>query len=141
MSYSFFDHTADVGIEACGKTLPDLFSDVAEALSFIMSAPVNKKPDGTLFFEIESEGVENLLLDFVSEIIFLTDSKCILPRGFKSLKIIKTEKDRYSLKSQMNFNVIIPGTELGNNIKGATYNGLSVEKKNGRYYGRIVLDV
>lgn len=141
MSYSFFDHTADVGIEACGKTLPDLFSDVAEAMSFVMGAPVKKKPDGSLFFEIESEGVENLLFDFVSEIVFLTDSKCILPRGFKSLKIIKTEKLRYTLKSQMNFNVIEPATKLRNNIKGATYNGLSVEKKNGRYCGRLVLDV
>ena len=75
--YKFLEDVAiaDIAFEAYGKSLNELFENAALAI-FELSADLdtvdaNKKIE----FELENEKLDNLLYDFLSEILFLKDSK------------------------------------------------------------------
>ena len=81
---------ADVAYEAYGKDLNELFENAALAI-FELSANL-KTVDAKKKIEIklENEKIDNLLYDFLSEILFLKDSKYMV---FKKTQVsIKENK-------------------------------------------------
>ena len=142
--YKFLEKVAiaDIAYEAYGKNLNEMFENAALAI-FELSAEL-KTVDAKkkLEFEIENENIENLLYDFLSEILFLKDSKYMV---FKKVKVsIKENKNKknYELKAVLEGDTINPQKQqLENDIKAITMHMFKVEKEKNQWKATVVVDI
>jgi SHS2 domain-containing protein len=135
MSYEEVPHTADVKIRIHARTLEELFSDACEALMTVMYGTSRK---GIMKREITvtSPHIDSLLLDFLSEILFISDvegivfSKAVVHIAGQNLSA-EMEGEPFSKK------IHAQGTE----VKGISYTGLSIRHDANGYMVDIVFDV
>src|SRR3990167_7946935 len=96
--YKFLEDVAiaDIAYEAYGKDLNELFENAAMAI-FELSADL-KTVDAKqkLEIDLENEKLDNLLYDFLSEILFLKDSKYTV---FNKVKVEIKQNKKYNLKA------------------------------------------
>ena len=80
--YNFLEHTADVMVEAFGENLEELFTNAALATTETMVdlPTLTKEEDHHII--LESDDLEELLYDFLSELIFLKDTEQLLFKDF-----------------------------------------------------------
>jgi len=72
------DHTADVAVEATGETLDAVFGAVADGMAVAMCDEI--PPDGDRFsLSVAAEGDEQLLFDYLDELIYERDVRGVLP--------------------------------------------------------------
>ena len=62
MSFSFFDHTGDIGVRLTGRTLDDLFESAAGAFADSVTDPARIEPRHAVALSLESPAVD-LLFD------------------------------------------------------------------------------
>lgn len=139
--YKFLEDVAiaDIAYEAYGKNLNELFENAAFAI-FELSANL-KTIDAKqkIEFELENEKIENLLYDFLSEILFLKDSKYMV---FKKVKVEIKEGKKYQLKAILEGATINPQIQqLENDIKAVTMHMFEVKKEKNGYKATVVVDI
>ena len=139
--YKFLEDVAiaDIAYEAYGKDWNKLFENAALAI-FELSADL-KTVDAKQKLEInlENENIENLLYDFLSEILFLKDSKYMV---FKKVQVKIKEGKKHKLKSVLEGDTINPKKQhLENDIKAVTMHMFKVEKTKNSWKATIVLDI
>jgi len=127
---------ADIAFEIYGKDLNELFENAALAIfeeSADLSKVENKEKKS---IKLKADNVENLLYDFLSEILFLKDKDSFL---FKTSNV-KIEK--HSLKAELSGEPIDRNKhELRNDIKAITLHMFKVEKTKYGYKAVVVVDV
>ena len=139
--YKFLEKVAiaDIAYEAYGKDLNELFENAALAI-FELSANI-KTIDAKKKLEIklENQKIENLLYAFLSEILFLKDSKYMV---FKKLKVTIKENKKYELKAVLEGDTINPQKQqLENDIKAVTMHMFEVKKERNGYKATVVVDI
>jgi len=133
--FEFFDHTADIGVRVFGATREELFVNAAAALWEAIG--VRKKEEGRRKkFRIEAGSVEDLLHDWLSELLF----------EFSAHGVVYDELEISSLKSQ-----VIEATARGGavdlsearvEVKAVTYHQLRVEQRpDSSWMATVILDV
>ena len=131
---------ADIAFEAYGKNLDELFENTALAI-FEETADLNKVENKEKkSIKLNADNVEDLLYDFLSEILFLKDKDSFL---FKKSKVKVEEKDKkFSLKAELVGEPIDREKhELRNDIKAITLHMFKVEKTKDGYKAVVVVDV
>ena len=131
---------ADIAIEAYGKNLNELFENTALAI-FEESADLKKVDNKeNKIIKIKANNVEDLLFDFLSEILFLKDKDSFLFK--KSVVKMKDTNGKFSLDSEL-FGEKIDREkhELRNDIKAITLHMFKVEKTKQGYKAVVVIDV
>lgn len=73
MRYRLLEHTADAMVEAYGSTLGERFANAAYALFDQMTDVTKVSPTGEVRLELKADGREQLLVDFLQELLFLHD--------------------------------------------------------------------
>jgi SHS2 domain-containing protein len=73
--YELIDHTADVGVKAYGKTVAEAFEHVAEAMFDIITDKSTIDSIGEYDIQLESPDLEQLLVDWLSKLLFLNDAE------------------------------------------------------------------
>ena len=131
---------ADIAFESQGKNLNKLFENSAFAI-FEESADldkVNVKDKYTV--KLTAKNIEDLLYDFLSEILFLKDTHSFL---FKKSKVkIEKKVNNYNLKAQLSGEPIDRKKhELRNDIKAITLHMFKIEKTKDGYKAVFVVDV
>ncbi|MEK6946519.1 MAG: archease [Nanoarchaeota archaeon] len=142
--YKFLEDIAlaDIAYEAYGKNLNEVFENSALAI-FELSAEVKTiKPKKKLEIKLEHEKLDNLLYDFLSEILFLKDSKYMV---FKSVKVKISEdkkNKKFGLKATLEGDTINSEKQhLENDIKAITMHMFELNKIKNGYKARIVVDI
>ena len=139
--YKFLEDVAiaDIAYEAYGKDLNELFENAAFAI-FELSANLNTvDAKKKIEFELENEKIENLLYDFLSEILFLKDSKYMV---FKKVKVLIKENKKYQLKAILHGDTINPQKQrLENDIKAVTMHMFEVKKEKNNWKATVVVDI
>ena len=139
--YKFLEDVAiaDIAYEAFGKDLNELFENAAFA---IFELSVNLKTieaEKKVEFKLEHEKIENLLYDFLSEILFLKDSKYMV---FKKVKVSIKEGKKNQLKAVLEGTTINPEKQqLENDIKAITMHMFELKKEKNGYKATIVVDI
>jgi len=131
---------ADIAFEIYGKNLNELFENAAFAI-FEESADLSKVEEKEKkSIKLKADNVEDLLYDFLSEILFLKDTYSFL---FKKSKVKINEKDKkYYLNAELFGEPINREKhELRNDIKAITLHMFKVEKTKSGYKALIVVDV
>ena len=135
--YEFIDHTADILIKAFGNNLSECFENAAQAMFDIITDNSKIKSIGQYNVQIKSPDLEQLLVDWLSELLFLNSAKNLVFGDFK-LKIddkksnleAKIYGEKYNKKKHKN----------GIEIKAITYHMLKVNNKK-PYSIQVLFDI
>ena len=131
------EHTADVGFEAFGSTREEVFTNAARALVDIIVDLDSIQAVGEVSLQIEGPDPESLLVNWLSEILFLHDAEGWLFRDFEvrslqdnSLSALargeKYERSRHQTKLL---------------VKAITYHQLALEKTPGGWRAQVYVDI
>ncbi len=131
--YQVLEHTADLAIKASGKTLEKLFSNLAYGLCEVMSGKrlLEFEPEITRKIEVSGEDKEVLVINFLNEILYLSDIHSEIYLDF-SIKI----KNK-TLECE------VKGIKLPKSleVKAATFHDLKIKKENSNYETTIIFDI
>jgi SHS2 domain-containing protein len=138
--YKFLEDVAiaDAAFVAQGKTLEELFANCALATFEVMVDTRGLLSQEKREIELENEKIDELLVDWLSELIFLKDKDKVL---FKNFKIDIKKSVRYKLKASV-FGEKIDSRKhkLKSDVKAVTYHLLEVTKKR-NWKARVILDI
>lgn len=133
--------TADVAFEACGKTIEELFENCGSALEETMVDTETVSPITKHQLPMTNDRIEDLLYDFLSELIFLKDRDGLLFSKIK-VKISNLPTTNYQLLATLYGEPIDPSRHhLRADVKAVTKHLFKIEKKKERYQATIVLDI
>ena len=136
MKYKFIDDlTSDVMFEAYGKTLEEVFTNAAEALFSVICQTDKIECKAEKEIEVKASGLEELMINWLQELITLVDIDEVF---FKEFKI--TEIDEKHLKA------VCCGEEADpakgeTVVKAVTYYKYKFEKTKDGYVARVSLDI
>ena len=145
MTFKYKEHEADMGIVGIGSTLEESFEEAAKAMFEIMTKTEKVKDRKKVTLEVNANTTEELLVEFLNELLFLKDSKGMLFSLF-STNIHKHKDENGIVKYVLKARVFGEPTDtqrhfLKTEVKAATYSGLKVYELGGKYYAECVVDV
>ena len=133
--YRYFDHEADIGIEAWGKTPEAAFEYAASAMFAVMTHPSLVLPLHQVHVEFDEPDRELALVEWLNRLIAQAHLAGLVLGSFE----LKREGDHYSGEAWG-----MPwkkGAERGTEVKGATLTELQVVPDGQRWLARCVVDV
>ena len=139
--YKFLEDVAiaDIAYEAYGKDLNELFENAALAIFELSAELKTVEAKQKLEINLENEKIENLLYDFLSEILFLKDSKYMV---FRKVKVKIIENKKYKLNAVLEGDTINPEKQhLENDIKAVTMHMFEVKKEKNGWKATVVVDI
>jgi SHS2 domain-containing protein len=136
-SYEAFEHTADIGLHAYGRTLAELFVHAAQGMESLMVAPEEVR--SVISREITVTGHDHvaLLIAWLNQLIFLFDTEYLLLRDFRIDEFSTTHLvgrasgEPYDAQRH----------ELSSAIKAVTWHEAVVERTDEGYRARIIFDI
>jgi SHS2 domain-containing protein len=135
--YKMIDHTADLGIIVYGKTLKELFANSAWSLFDIITDIRKIKPINKKTISLTAHGIEELLVSWLGELIYLWEVKLMLFCQFEIQEISPHKLAGYAIGESYK-----PSQHpIHNEIKAATYHQLEVKKENNQWRAQIIFDV
>lgn len=125
--YEIVDHTADVAIVARGADVGEAFANAGRALLSLVTDPDSVSEVVERRIELSADDLEDLLVAWLNELIYLFDAENLLLSGFDVRPVGDTglvatvrgepvDKTRHQLK-------------LG--VKAATHHMLEIDRDNG----------
>jgi Uncharacterized conserved protein len=139
--YEYLDHTADIKFRAYGKTREEVFENAALAMFNVIID--TKKISGDTAREIclKSPDLESLLVDWLSELLYLFEVDEIVFREFRVEKI-REEKGEYSITAQaLGEKYSLESLPFETEIKAVTYNQLEITKTADGWKAQVVVDI
>ena len=136
--YEIFDHTADIGIIVRGKRVEELFEKAAYGMFDIITNVDEVEPVGKYRVQVKSPTLEDLLVDFLSELLYVFSTEYFVMCDF-NVKI-KRQEDEYLLSGIAlgePFDVKKHGIKI--EIKAVTYHELEINLEKG--YAKVLFDI
>lgn len=131
------EHTADMGIEASGGSMEDLFFAAAIGLRALVFGEKAEKSGGEeLEVALQAGDPEELLVHWLNELLFLMHNRRFFPTDFHFLDM-----------DPENFRVRVSGesdgvdNEAEREVKAVTYHRLSIERRNDHWRARVYVDL
>ena len=142
MAFKFLEGiaTADVAIEATGKTLGEAFAEAALAMFEVQTDTKKVKPKISKKVEIKSEDKKSLLFDWLSKLIYLRD----VEKMFFSKFHVKIKKLGKNFKLDANVygeKIDAKKHEFKVEVKGVSYTQMEIEEKSNKSRIKVILDV
>jgi SHS2 domain-containing protein len=135
--YRYIEHPSDVGFEAYGATLEELFANAAIAMVSFMTDVEAFEPVEERAVNVKAEDLYSLMFDWLDELLFLFEADSLVMNEFE----ITVDPVEFSVVGVCRGGIFDPEKhEAGIIIKAVTYNMMEV-KKNERWHARVVLDV
>ena len=131
------EHTADVGIRARGTSLSDLFEQAARGMIGLMLDPQRVRPASTRAISARAEQPDELLVAWLSEILFAFDGLGFAPAS-ASVKLLGPHDVSGELSGE-DFDPKRHRPRHG--IKAVTYHDLAIKKVGDLYEVTIIFDV
>jgi SHS2 domain-containing protein len=139
--YKEIDHTADVGISVTGKTLPELFSNLAFGMLHIMTTATRKTGIIHRSVQMTESSLPDLVISWLSEINYLFHVHHFLMDAIESITIEESQ-DVVKLSTTLAGNDITNlASCLKTEIKAVTYHQLKCEKENDHYISQVIFDL
>ncbi len=135
IDYRYFDHEADIGIEAEGRTLEAAFANAALATFAIMAEPATVIPERRVEVAFEEADAELALVTWLNRLLALARLHGVVFNAFE----LRREGDRWEGAAWgMPWR---PGADRGTEVKGATLTMLKVEQTAKGWRVRCIVDV
>jgi len=135
--YRILEHPSDIGIEATGSSLKEAFENAAIGLLSIITDPQSVDAEEDRYIKLKGTDLENLLIKWLSEILYLYDGEnfvvgrveieSISPTFLEAIVSGEPVDDR---RHPMNLDV-----------KAITYHQLKIQRKKDGCLVRVFLDI
>jgi SHS2 domain-containing protein len=137
LPYEVFEHTADIGLHAYGRTLSELFCNAAAGMQSLLVAPQQVRPQVNREVSAQGHDLVALLVAWLNEFIFLFDTEYLLFNRFEISDFTGSQ-----------IRAIVQGEpydasrhELSSAIKAVTWHEACVEPEAGGYRARVIFDI
>lgn len=161
MSFRFIDHPADIAVEVEAETLEGLFEEAAFALKEASCETQNVNSSKSLSTNLPSkivtneialakvvkiikcseENLELLLAEFLNELNFYIQSGKWIFHSINKINVTQSG-NKFNLTCQLT------GNEMNRNnfmikeeIKAVTFHQMKIEKKNNKFFTRVIFDI
>jgi SHS2 domain-containing protein len=135
-SHELADHTADIVLHAHSSDVSDLFAEAAKGLFEVMSDVSDAGGSYRREVRVEADSLENLMHDWLSELLFLHDTEDVLLGGFD------VEVDGTALRADVRGEKTDPEKHvLKAEVKAVTYHMLSVRQEEGTWHATVLFDL
>jgi SHS2 domain-containing protein len=135
--FRILEHPSDLGIEATGSTVGEAFEQAALGLVAVIAEPGTIEAFGERIVELDAQDAENLLVKWLSEILYLYDGEDYLVKEANIESISPT-----NLRARLLGEKYQPKKHtLKLDVKAVTYHQLSIDTKDGRTTVRVFLDI
>jgi SHS2 domain-containing protein len=129
---------ADAAFEAYGDTLEELFESCALATFEVMVETRGVKQRRKEKIEVKDPNLEDLLFDFLSELVYLKDTHKIF---FSRFDLNITQRKEYVLAGTLwGDKIDYSKQEIRQDVKAVTYHLLEVKKTEDGWKARVILD-
>ncbi|HVQ00565.1 MAG TPA: archease [Candidatus Thermoplasmatota archaeon] len=133
--YELIEHTADVGVKAYGRTLAEAFEHAAKAMFDIITDSSAISPLGQYDIDLEAPDLEQLLVDWLSKLLFLNGAENLVFGKFDvtlqgATLHAHVYGEQYDTKKH----------KMGEEIKAVTYHMLEVHQTK-PIYVQVLFDI
>lgn len=132
--FEIVEHTADIGFVARGASLAELFGNAARAFMAIAADTADVEERAELAIEVTGEDTTSLLVNFLSEILYLLDTGRFVP--------VRCSVD--SIQATI-VRARLIGEERSHAwkliVKAVTYHEIEVKEQAGEWRARVILDI
>jgi len=132
-NFKILEHSADLEIRVWGRSKEELFKKTMLAMEQALKPKIKNREIQTKI-KIESENLEALLVDFLSEINYLNEVNQEIYQKIKFEKFFDTEieADLFGKKVE----------RFGLQIKGVTFHNLDIhQREDGLWEATIIFDI
>lgn len=137
MSYRVLSHTADTGIEATGDSLSSLVTELATGMFSLVATIEPSAAVRWTKVRIESATPEDLVVDTLSELVYLSEIEDLVFCAFK----VDSSRGALAISVEAGGVPVAAVEPSGPPIKAVTYHQLVVEEREDGWYGRVYFDV
>lgn len=135
--YLILDHPADLGIEARGKTLAEAFEQGACGLTSVILDPASVRPVESSPVRIEAGDRQQLLVRWLTEVLYLYDGLKFAPRHFEIERL-----SSQFLEAQVRGEPFDPGRHTVRlDVKAITYHQLQIRRRASGCWLQVFLDI
>ncbi len=134
--FKYFNHTADIGLEAYGGETKEVFENAARGLFNLIVEPGEVELKEEVEVRVEAGDIEALLVEWLNELLYLFETKKMVFKDFQIEEISET-----ALKAKAKGEKVKSNHEIKTQIKACTYHLLKVEKKNKTWHAKVIFDV
>lgn len=135
--FSYFEHTADVGLLAKAPDLNNLFADAARALfALIVEDPGDIRPETEIALELEGTEVDYLLFDWLNELLFRFETEHLLLADFE----VNVRDDGLTAVARGE-PLDAERHQLAHEVKAITYHQLEVKQTPEGWQARVIVDI
>jgi SHS2 domain-containing protein len=135
--YQILKHASDVSVLATGATLTDALASLAEGMFSLIVDTMTIVPRESIGVEIDAQDMDELIVEWLNELLFNYDADGFLPREFN----ITVDEAHYSLAAYCQGERIDRDRHfLRTEVKAATPDKLKVHH-NGEWTIQVVLDI
>jgi len=135
-TYSLIEHTADIAIRVKARDLKALFKKTALAMFDIMAKKTALKAKKRVLKIVKkADSCEDLLVEWLNELLYLSSAKGIIFRRFR----VRRMNER-AIAAEA-FAEDISAYRVHTEIKAVTYHELSVARKGPLWEAKVVFDV
>ena len=135
--FAILDHPADLGIEAHGKTLAESFEQAALGLMFVIVDLATVEPAHLKEVHLKAADVEQLLVKWLAEILYLYDGQRFVASQFTITRIAPDQLEA-AVRGE-NLSATKHRTKL--DVKAITYHQLLVCQNEKGATVRVFLDI
>lgn len=140
--YRYLDHVADTRFIAYGDTCGTVFENAAKAMFGVIADISEVSGDVSFPVELTAPDAESLLVDWLSELLFLFDAEEVLLSRFTVGSVGETADGSLCLKAVVSGAYTDPDVhEMKTEVKAVTYNGLRIEETKDGWEAEVVLDL
>ncbi len=135
--FEILDHTADIGVIVHGENLKALFENAGEAFFHLITdlRKVRRRIERRV--NIGGESLDRLMVDWLSELLYLHDVENLL---FKEFKVDSVGEG--GLKAVVKGELFQEGVHvIKTEVKAVTYHQIEVRKENGRWRAQVIFDL
>ncbi len=126
-----------MGIAAAGETLAALFQQAALGLRQIVTSVEDIQPRQIVLVEVQAQDREELLVNWLSELLYLLESRQFLPASFEIENISAQQ-----LRARVAGESLDPERhQLEREIKAVTYHQIKVEQVADGWQAQVYVDL
>jgi SHS2 domain-containing protein len=125
-------HTADWAMRVWARSLPELFAEAARGMNALSGIKSTYGPRVSRTFEAEAQDGENLLVAFLSELVWAVEQEYLVFDSFDV--VLKGSKLKVIMSGA-------PILSINKSIKAVTYHNLQITETETGFQVEIVFDV
>jgi SHS2 domain-containing protein len=135
--FEILDHTADIGLIIYGSNLKALFENAGEAFFHLITDLKKVRRRVEKRINIGGESLDRLMVDWLTELLYLHDVENLLFKGFKVESIGKDGLRAVVKGEPFQEQTHVIKTE----VKAVTYHQIEVRQENGGWRAQIIFDL